>query len=160
MNTGEWQWWRVMSLLSFEGTIDREQDASCDLTGFMCSSYLVLLPIFASLTVLSVTFPCSTVCMARSKYKGSCKQWLKATAIFLGKKSYWGCQPSKYSLDQEKFKWAACLGGEEHRLAALCMADVNQVVAACIHQGCSSGVWSCSSLGVSSVWKCKQHLLD
>ena len=34
------------------GTRDREQDASCDLSGFMSSSSLLLLTISASLTVL------------------------------------------------------------------------------------------------------------
>lgn len=48
---------------------------------------------------------------------------------------------------QIKREVQACLGGEEHRLAALCMADVNGVTAACIYQGCNLGYGPVPHLG-------------
>lgn len=141
----------AVSLLSFGG------DQGCQLWSFWVQ--VVILPLIsASLMVLFSYLVLLDCLCAQEQIQGELQLWLQATAIFSGgKKGYWACQPSKYGSDPEKFKWAVHLGGKECEFMSLCSVlsmhgRCSWVAAAFIRQGCSSGVWSHTPLGVSSVW--------
>lgn len=153
----------AVSLLSFGG------DQGCQLWSFWV--LVVILP-HASLSLpalwfYSVTLSCWTACVPRSKYKGSCScDWKQLPFSQGGKKKLLSLSAFKVWFGSREVQVSRASGRRGVWVYvsvlrfSLCMADVAESQLHSSIRAAAWGVWSHTSLGVSSIWKCKQYLLD